>query len=350
MRAEVVREGPEGPEGLVGPEGPEGKNRGYRRVIGLSEIDPQIAPYDFGGIDGIRNIVPEFQLLNPSYNDILQRHFHFKYFGTLCEQLLERGYEPKKTLFGLPYDPRRLLETEYRREFFRGLRETIEQCLEKPTLVAHSMGGILLKWFLSDEVSPEWIQEHVGRLIVVNAPFGGTTMALRVIISGEYYVPMFHQEFKDSLQKMSGILMCLPNAAAYSMEEPLVRIDSPARLLRLKDFMVPLHSSDSLQTGIDIWRDLYLPHLPTILRPLNLGEIPCSILMGSAQPTMKRIKIKREGELPYYTQYEDGDGQVPARSLRLALDIFHGNNVSPMVFPDCSHINILSHKGFLGLF
>lgn len=337
---------------------------GYRKVVGFANYDADIEPYDMGGIGGITNIVPEFSLLAPSYSDFLHRQFHFRYFGTLCDRLTQggaggaggAGFEPKKNLFGLPYDARRLLDPVYRGEYFREIQETIEIAAgagtaKKPVMVvAHSMGGVLLKWFLTDFVSPDWIQRHIGRLMIVNAPFGGTTMALRVIISGEYYVPMFHQEFKMALQKMAGILMCLPNGHAYSPEEPLVKMDTPARVLRLQDFMTPvsgLFPSDSLQEAFDIWRDMYLPYLPTIMKPLDVKEIPCDLIMGSQQPTVKKIKIRREGELPYYTRYEYGDGQVPIRSLALAQDIFRGSHVRPLEIPGANHIDVLSHPLFL---
>lgn len=330
---------------------------GYRKVVGFANYDPDIEPYDIGGIGGITDIVPEFSLLAPTYSDLLQRQFHFRYFGTLCDHLMQddrEGYEPMKNLFGVPYDARRILDPVYRGEYFQTVQETIETAAatsKKPVMViAHSMGGVLLKWFLTEFVSPDWIQRHIQRLMVVAAPFGGTTMALRVIISGEYYVPMFHQEFKTSLQRMAGILMCLPNAYAYSPEEPLVKMDSPARMLRLKDFMSPgsdYFPSDSLQEAFDIWRDMYLPHLPTIMKPLDIRDISCDLVMGHQQPTVKKIKIRREGELPYYTRYEYGDGQVPVRSLALARDIFIGSHIRPLEIPGSNHIDVLNNPLFL---
>ena len=330
----------------------------YRKIIGFKNYDTDIYAHDVKGIQGITNIVPEFSLLANYYSDILHRHFQYRYFGTVCEHLLKEGYMPRKNLFGLPYDPRCILEPNYLDNYFKTIQETIEESvlnshsngLKKPLIITHSLGGVLFKWFLSSFVSEDWIHKYIGRIMVVNAPFGGTTMALRVIISGEYYVPMFHQEFKASLQRMAGILMCLPNEYAYDRNEPLVKLDSPERILRIQDFMNTNHTGsdlDSIQVAFDIWRDMYLPHLEKIMSPIKLGSIPCDIIMGTQQMTVKKIKIKREGELPYYTKFEMGDGQVPLRSLQLATKLFIGSHVKTTDILESNHIDILSNESFI---
>jgi pimeloyl-ACP methyl ester carboxylesterase len=341
----------------------------YAPVIGFTNYDKDIYPYDFKGIHGVTNIVPEFGLLAKYYKDILHRQFQFRYFGILCDYLLTtHGYVPKESLLGLPYDPRLILDTTYRDKYFNDIKTSIETAAataekhkrskshqsHKITLVGHSLGGVLLKWFLSTYVSAEWIERYLKRIVIVNAPFGGTTMALRVIVSGEYYVPMFHQEFKEALQRMAGILMCLPNEYAYPPLEPLVNMDMPSRLIHVQT-MKEIHGlkmppDSSLQSAFDIWRDLYLPHLPTIMKPLSLGKVPCDIFIGTQQWTVQKINIKREGELPYETAYELGDGQVPTRSLELARNLFVGEHIRTLEVPNSNHIDILSHPLFLQTF
>lgn len=334
---------------------------GYSPVVGFANYDADIVPYDFKGIHGVSNIVPEFGILADYYKNILHRQFQFRYFGVLCDHLMTKsGYVPKETLLGMPYDPRLILDAEYRQGYFKSVKASIETAAHssgraprKITLVGHSLGGVLLKWFLTTHVSKEWMEQYISRVFVVNAPFGGTTMALRVIISGEYYVPMFHQEFKTALQKMAGILMCLPNEYAYEPMESLVKMDKPSRILRVQD-MRRIHGEytehSSLQTAFDIWRDLYRPHLQTIMRPLTMGNIPCHLFMGTQQQTIQKINIKREGELPYATHYELGDGQVPTRSLELARTLFVGDYVRSLDIPKSNHIDVLSHPLFLEAF
>lgn len=338
MHLDVVREGGAG----VGACG---------RVVGFANYDKTIHPYDMKGIKGITNVVPEFSLLANYYSDLLHRHFQHRYFGTLCDVLMTEeggGYRPGENLLGMPYDSRLLLDPGYREGYFKTLRETLEGCVEKPLVITHSLGGVLLKWFLmglgSVKDIEHWIQQYIGHLIIINPPFGGTTMAMRVILSGEYYVPMFHQEFKASLQKISGILMCLPNTYAYDPEEPLVKLDNPGRTLRIGELTKTTTIENPAQVAFDIWRDMYLPHLPTIMTPVQLGSVPCDILIGTQQPTMRTIQLKKEGEMPYETKYELGDGQVPWRSLILAKDIFVGSHVTPL---DCGHIDVLSSPFFL---
>lgn len=316
------------------------------KIIGFHNYDRDIYPHDMKGIEGISNIVPEFDLLAGYYQDILHRHFQFRYFGTLCDYMKSHGYESKEHLFGLPYDPRIILDKQYRLNYFQTIKETIEESIlknkhrEKPIIVSHSLGGVLLKWFLTDYVNPSWIDSHIQKVYIINSPFGGTSMALRVILSGEYYVPMFHQEFKDPLQKMSGIIMCLPNEHAYHPSEALVKIDDMEQVICLKDF------DKSKNIAFEIWRDLYQPNLQTIMSPLNLN-IECEILIGTSKETIQKFKIRKEGELPYYSKFEFGDGQVPKRSLEIAKRLFIGNKVSFCDIPDSNHIDIISHPIFI---
>ena len=315
-------------------------------IIGLTNYDPLIEPYDVGGIKGIINIVPEFDLLGEVYQNILHNHFHFRYFEPLCSELLNIGYEPKESLFGLPYDPRLLLDKQYRITFFQLLQDTIERGVdkysEKAIVVTHSLGGVLLKWFLTTHVSRHWISRNMGKLYIVNAPFGGTTMALRVILSGEYYVPMFHQQFKEPLQRMSGIIMCLPNAYAYGPDEDLVRIDDTQTSLRIQDF----HAIHSDNIAFEMWRDLYHPHLKTIMKPFDV-DMPCEILTSGNNETMNHFKIRKEGELPYACKYEPGDGQVPRRSLDVAQQLFIGPRCTFTDIHLSNHIDIVSHPLFI---
>lgn len=312
------------------------------KIIGFHGYDRDIYPHDIKGIDGIANIVPEFDLLAGYYQDILHRHFQFRYFGTLCDYMKGHGYVSKENLFGLPYDPRLILDVKYRDEYFQTMKDTIEESIaknkhrKKPVIVSHSLGGVLLKWFLTEYVTEEWINAHIKKIYILNSPFGGTSMALRVILSGEYYVPMFHQEFKEPLQKMSGVIMCLPNEYAYNLNEPLVKIDETEQVLKVKDLQ------QSKNIAFEIWRDLYKPHLDKIMKPLNLN-IPCDILIGSDKETIQKFKIRKEGELPYYSKYEFGDGQVPKRSLEIAKQLFIGNRVVYKEIIDSNHIDIISH-------
>lgn len=318
------------------------------KISGFHNYDRDIYPHDMKGIEGISNIVPEFDLLADYYQDILHRYFQFRYFGTLCDYLKSQGYQSRESLFGLPYDPRLILDVKYRKEYFHTIKETIEESIhknkdrKKAVIVSHSLGGVLLKWFLTEYVTEEWIQKHLQKIYIINSPFGGTSMALRVILSGEYYVPMFHQEFKDPLQKISGVIMCLPNEHAYDPSEPLVKIDETERVIRVTDF--DKHSSHNV--AFEIWKDLYKPHLETILSPLKLN-IACDILIATQKETIQKFKIRKEGQLPYYSKFEIGDGQVPKRSLDIAKKLFIGPRVQTVEISDANHIDIISHPLFI---
>lgn len=318
--------------------------REHGRVVGIQNYDANIVPYDVGGVNGIINVVPEFTLLADTYQDILHRNFNYRYFAPLCESLIGNGHVPHESLFGLPYDPRLLLDTNYRLGYFQKIRETIEQATTKSgkraVIITHSLGGVLLKWFLTEHVTSSWIEKYIWKLYILNAPFGGTSMALRVVLSGEYYVPMFQQQFKDPLQKMTGILMCLPNTYAYDSTEPLVYVDDYKKTFSVKDFYHDKH------IAFEIWRELYEPYIDVIMKPLHLN-IHCDIVVSRDNETIRYFKMKKEGELPYECKNELGDGQVPKRSLELAKKLFYGNHVHYKELKGTGHIDIISNPSFI---
>ena len=312
---------------------------GRRTGNGL-EFDMSIRPLE--GIRGIIDMVPEFELLTTTHQDWLDLNFNYKYFGHLVRALKDDGYIEDVDLCAAPYDFRAILDPTYRLSWFNDLQIAIEGqgAKAKCVVLCHSLGAVLFKWFLSTHVSAEWAHKHIDRFICVNAPFGGTTVALKALYNGEYFIPIFAKQFQAGLQLNSGILMCLPNEYAYRPDEILGVLES--RFAGLDSSYIGCHTLKKTATA---WRDLYAPHLPAIMTPI---DVPAHIVTTGNIDTLQTFRMRSTGEAEDVA-YEPGDGQVAARSLRVAHDLFVGADTFHTHILDCSHIAAVSDPRLIQL-
>jgi hypothetical protein len=311
-------------------------------VTGYKNYDTNIVVYDNIGTRGLTNIVPELDLLSKSYQDILQRNFHYKYLGAMVECFTHHGYKEKQSIYGVPYDFRLILDDVVRNEFFGRVKYVMERALRKNrepcVLITHSLGGVLFKWFASSFVDDAWLATHLHKWFCLSAPFGGTPLALRILFSGEYYVPMFNHMFKDPLRKNGGIIMCIPNSLAFDLDDVFLDIENPEKQIRLGDYhKLALNNNASFV----IWRDLYEPSIGKIAKPVRL---PVDVIYTTKVETPNWYKIKNNGDSPYKTRYGEGDGQVVKTSLEAADKLFLGHEKSVDIFDRRDHIDIIEDE------
>ena len=120
------------------------------------------------GIDGISNITTNDMDSGLQYRDMI---------GDLEQQ----GYQIGKTLFGFPYDWRLDL-----REHHRDLTTAINQALtlsgaKKVQIIAHSMGGLLIKDYLLTDRSRE---KYVDKIVTIGTPFLGAGKGAKALVQG----------------------------------------------------------------------------------------------------------------------------------------------------------------------
>jgi len=130
---------------------------------------------------------------------------------TIREALgLERG----KTAFDFPYDWRRDNRVAARR-----LKRSVERWLHehrrdrpkaKAVLVAHSMGGLVSRYYL--EVLGGW--EDVRALVTIGTPYGGALNSLDSIVNGHRMgIGPFKADLSDLLRSFTSVYQLLPTYA-----------------------------------------------------------------------------------------------------------------------------------------
>uniref|UniRef100_A0A914GZN6 Serpin domain-containing protein n=1 Tax=Globodera rostochiensis TaxID=31243 RepID=A0A914GZN6_GLORO len=100
----------------------------------------------------------------------------------------KHGYERDVTLLGAPYDWRRTANMVEMDSYFANLTNLIEKSVnasgQKAFLVCHSMGNLIVNYFLNRRVGKEWQQKYLNGTINVSAPWAGSLMLVEQILSG----------------------------------------------------------------------------------------------------------------------------------------------------------------------
>ncbi len=154
----------------VGVVSTQGKG-GERDVAYENALGVEIRAKDFGGVEGIRCLDPSLCKLSA-------------YFSPVISALEGAGYVLNETLFGAPYDFRMAGDGLEAVGFHADLTRLIEEVVSRNggapvTLVAHSMGGMVATNFLAGKAR-SWTLAHVGGLVFISSPFGGSPVALQV--------------------------------------------------------------------------------------------------------------------------------------------------------------------------
>lgn len=308
---------------------------------GVKSKDPLIDVYDLGGTRGIKDVLPEFLLLPERGQYIMQDLFQFRYMHDVCETLYANGYEDRKNLFGIPYDFRLVLDADSRIVLFNRFKEYVEKSVatnegRRCVVFAHSLGCVMFKWFLSSHVSDDWIANHIEELILVSPPFGGSIMALKTVMFGDFYVPKFHNLYKQELQLNTGIIMCLPNDVGFSPEAELMRIGG--RSVRLEDI-----ESNIDMISFKLWRDLYKRFQEEIM--CALAHVRTTVYEGRGTLTPTWYGALNEDSYPCDEKTIDGDGIITPLCSSVYTKLF-GDNVDIRTI-NAKHTNIITHKNVL---
>jgi len=158
-----------------------------------------------------------FSINNISTGTVIASRGNTDYSQMIIEQLtsLAVGYKRDETLFTFPYDWRYGVSGQYpdKKTNVMQLKQKIDQILaqtgaRKVDIVAHSLGGLIVKKYISDYEEP-----MVGKVIFVGVPNLGSPIAVKALLMGHDFniFGLSQEEIREISQNMPGAYDLLPS-------------------------------------------------------------------------------------------------------------------------------------------
>ncbi|CBZ53707.1 putative 1-O-acylceramide synthase [Neospora caninum Liverpool] len=162
------------------------------------------------------------------------------YMHGMLRTLLSLHYAQFVTLRGVPYDwrlpPWQLNYAQLKADIEDRYTELNNR---KVDLIAHSLGSIILCYFLNRVVDQAWKDKYIGSMTLVAAATGGSFKAVKSLLSGyddgtdiDIWNVIDFSLFpavllRDLLQTMGSIYALLPDPAVYGRDHVVVRVARP---------------------------------------------------------------------------------------------------------------------------
>jgi len=265
-----------------------------------------------------------------------------KYFDVMIEELKKQGYEPGKTLFGVPYNFIRD-NTESAEILKRKIDLAVANSgANKVMLVSHSNGGLIVKETIMDPT----YEEKVGKWVTLGTPWLGAPVALKAWIDGyDLDIPILDNKAGRELAIASPTAMGLipspgylhTNQSNYPVLSYLQKNGSSHSKVDIRTYDQMKHFLSNVLKGqfnpyIDFREDLMENALRDHQRMYDLPvtDVPLYIISGEEMPTVGSYFYNHpvndiselavdtiipfvDHVIPYYVS---GDGTVPVNSSR----------------------------------
>ncbi len=259
-------------------------------------------------------------------------------YQTTTNYFINKGYVLNRDLYTFPYDWR--MDIRENDERLDNLIETAKSKtgLAKVNVIAHSMGGLILRNYINDPQKAAKINSAV----TLGTPFLGAPELLKWLKYGGCVkfpvgpacLTLASSETKDILQNMPAAYQLMPSKKYYEIysgkdtEHPLPYTDGTdsdengikgeLSYIQLKEFLTNLGYNTSLFTQAEQLHDA----IDTSIPQLPNGSF--TLLIGSGKPTIGQIEehpILSIGNVQINKKDEhiiNGDGTVPLHSAMLS--------------------------------
>jgi len=304
-------------------------------------------------IDGTQN--PEYPIVP---GDIIRKMVTVHVFDRLIEELTNVGYIEGTDLFVFPYDWR--LSTESTAVL---LKDKIDEILsdtnqEKVDIVAHSMGGLVVKKYIKDNG-----EEKIDQLIFLGTPQLGAPKAFKVLMYGDN---MGYKFLFMNLNKIRSKFMSQNMPSAYELLPSSKYIENNGNYIinALNEIIIPGSSLSLDYSGtkdflIEKGRNpLMFPfaeNLHNSIDDLDLSGIRSYNFAGCGFKTIGGVTVKQKRSWKgfflglkddYDLKYVNGDETVPLTSSTKTIgsEIKYVQNVTHGELPSADGVkeNILA--------
>lgn len=284
------------------------------------------------------------------------------FFDGLIKELKDNGYVENEDLFVFPYDWRLDIRESVDNLYsplLTTLKDKIDQVLaqtgaEKVDIVAHSMGGLLSKYYIE-----HYGKDKVDKFVDIATPHLGTPSAFKVLMYGDNMGVKFKKlelnskEVEKISQNMPSVYQLLPSQNYFSTSSPGYNYyvydmndydsngaEGELSFNQMGDFIKNIgHNLLVMNSAINVHNDI------DNVNPADYGVKTYNIV-GCKTPTIGKIfALSKNGDKdPHYdVEYISGDGTVPERSAEAvpSLKQFYVLNAEHATMPSSSGVKEL---------
>ena len=318
-----------------------------------SEIWPNISLMIFPGLDDFLNILmltTDGQLIENILPDSITKNIgNYDLFASLFSSLESVGYINETSLFEYPYDWRLDIENSS-----LNLKNKIDQIkselgVEKVQIVAHSMGGLLVKKYLKD-----YGGGSVENFIDIGTPHLGSPKTFKVLNYGDNFgFEKFGFDIlnpirtKEISQNMPSVYQLLPSRSYFDDSDNSYKyyvFDAVSGNDRLSYDQTSsyLKSAGRNSTLVDR-ADAFHQEIDN-LNPADYG-VETYNFVGCGTPTVGQFYIldNTNGHYTYNIKMINGDGTVPLKSAEAlnASSTYYVKNAQHALMPSTSGVKEL---------
>ena len=289
--------------------------------------------------DSINNPIKVGDIIRSTGVPLYTRHL----FDYLISEIENSGYLEGFDLFVFPYDWRFDIE-----EVSVKLSEKINEIINatgssEVDLVAHSMGGLVVKKYLSVNAN-----NSIGKFIDIGTPHFGSPKSFQTLMYGETGIPILSEEIISKItDSMPSVYQLLPSENYFdslNTDYSYYVFDGVGgnKRLNFSDTKQYLKDQGRNSSLIDKSDDLH--EEIDNLSPADYGVETYNIV-GCGTPTLGKIYVlsKEKDNYDYAIQMINGDGTVPLRSAEamLANETYYVNEAQHATMPSSSGVKEL---------
>ncbi|MEK7176009.1 MAG: alpha/beta hydrolase, partial [Patescibacteria group bacterium] len=289
---------------------------------------------------GLSSVVLEATEIVKSVNVPL---FQRDNFLGLINEFSDLNYVENEILFTFPYDWRLDIESSS-----SNLKNKINQIksefgVEKVDLVAHSMGGLLVKKYLKD-----YGGDSVEKFIDIGTPHTGSPESFKILSFGETGIAILNREkIKEISQNMPSVYQLLPSRNYFNDSDSNYKyyvfdaVNGSDRLT-FDQTTSYLKSAGRNSTLVDR-ADAFHQEIDN-LNPADYG-VETYNFVGCGTPTVGQFYIldNTDGHYIYNIKMINGDGTVPLKSAEAisATKTYYVKNAQHALMPSTSGVKEL---------
>jgi len=277
------------------------------------------------------------------------------YFDGLFNSLSTSGYEENVDLFENPYDWRLdilKIASDIEANAVLSLKEKIDQIktergVTKVNLVAHSMGGLLVKKYLKD-----YGGDSVEKFIDIGTPHNGSPSAYKILMHGDNLgvskflglININGNRIKEISQNMPAVYQLLPSQKYFETADSNYYVfDGVNNSQRLNFSQTKEHMASQGRNSALVERaDAFHQEIDN-LDPATYG-VDTYNFVGCGTPTIGQFYLLEGGDHPIYNiKMINGDGTVPLKSAEAmnALKTYYVKNAQHALMSSTSGVKDL---------